>query len=220
MTKCLVVGAAPSPHKGLDFMLDAMEFDAIMAADGGYSALKERAIEPDVVFGDFDSLGYVPNHPHCIQFDAHKDFTDLDLALQYSLDEGFDEVVVCDAFVGRLDHSLGNLQLLIKYAKKGMCIWGATDEEIIAPLVAPGPFSAISFASGAKGVLSVISHSDEAYGITEVGLEYGVEDALCFNHVLWGVSNELIGKPARISLEAGSLWAFFPLKEVSRFSYC
>ncbi len=220
MAKCLVVGAAPSSHKGLDFVLDAVSFDVIVAADGGYSFLQERAIEPDVVFGDFDSLGYVPNHPHLMQFDTHKDFTDLDFALQYSLDEGFDEVVVCDAFAGRLDHSLGNLQLLIKYAKKGMRIWGATDEEIIAPLVAPGPFSAISFAAGAKGVLSVISHSDKAQGITEVGLEYGIEDAICFNHVVWGISNELIGKPARISLESGSLWVFFSLEEVVRFAYC
>lgn len=220
MTKCLVVGAAPSSHTALDYILKTTVFDVIVAADGGYASLKARDLEPTVVLGDFDSLGYVPDHPHLVQFDTHKDFTDLDLALQYCVDEGFDEVVVCEAFTGRLDHSLGNLQLLIKYAKKGVCIWGATDEEIIVPLVAPGPFSAISFEPGAQGVLSVISHSDRAYGITEFGLEYGVEDALCLNHVLWGISNELIGKPARISLKEGSLWVFFPLREVTRFAYC
>ena len=61
------------------------------------AALVERGIDPSAVFGDFDSLGYLPSHPHITQFDTHKDFTDLDLALQYAFDEGFDEMVVCDA---------------------------------------------------------------------------------------------------------------------------
>lgn len=220
MSKCLIVGAAPSSHRALDYVLKTFSFDAIIAADGGYAALVERGIDPSAVFGDFDSLGYVPSHPHITQFDTHKDFTDLDLALQYAFDEGFDEMVVCDALVGRLDHTLGNLQLLIKYANKGQCIWGTTEEEVVVPLVAPGVFSALSFTEGAYGTLSVISHSNQAYGVTETGLEYGIEDALCFNHILWGVSNELIGKPARVSLTEGSLWVLFPLKEVMRFAYC
>lgn len=219
MKRCLLVGAAPSAHEGLDHILETQTFDAVFAVDGGFETLEKRGIVPTAVFGDFDSLGYVPVHPAVAQFDTHKDFTDLDWAINYAQEQGFEEVVVCDAFVGRLDHTLGNLQLLIQAAGHGLRIWGITEEEVIAPLVGPGPFSLISFDAGAWGTCSVISHSDKAHGVTEMGLEYGLEDALCLNKVLWGVSNELIGTPARISVEEGTLWVMFPLKEFARAHY-
>ena len=53
----------------------------------------------------------------------------------------------------------------------------------------------------------------------EEGLEYSLDDATCVNRALWGVSNELIGDPARISLDEGSLWVLFPLKELPRAYY-
>lgn len=219
MKRCLLVGAAPSDHEGLAYILATQTFDAIYAVDGGYAALIERGITPDLAFGDFDSLGQAPDHPHVAAFDAHKDFTDMDWGINHAVDTGFDELVVCDAFVGRLDHTLGNLQLLIQTAAHGVRIWGIEEDEAIAPLVAPGPFSSLSFAEGAWGTCSVVSHSDVASGVTEAGLEYALDNATCLNRAVWGVSNELIGTPARISLEKGSLWVTFPLAELPRAFY-
>lgn len=218
--RCLLVGAAPCAHKGLDYILSSQTFDAVYAVDGGFAALQQRGIVPAKVFGDFDSLGTVPNHPCIVQFDTHKDYTDMDLAIRDAEASGFDELVICDAFEGRLDHTLGNLQLLIQAAARGTKVWGIGEEVAIAPLVAPGSFSCLSFAEGAKGTCSVISHSDEALGVTEAGMEYGVKDATCLNRALWGISNELIGNPAHISLKQGSLWVLFPLSELCRAGYC
>lgn len=219
MRRCLLVGAAPSEHEGLDRVLATQEFDEVYAVDGGYATLFERGIVPSAVFGDFDSLGSVPNRPTVFEYNTHKDFTDMDLALNHAVEQGFDELVMCDAFVGRLDHTIGNLQLLIQTAAHGVCIWGIEEDEVVAPLVAPGPFSSLSFSSGAWGTCSVLSHSDFATGVTEVGLEYGIEDGVCMNRALWGVSNELVGTPARISLEQGSLWVTFPLEYFDCVSY-
>lgn len=219
MKRCLLVGAAPSHHEGLDYILQTQTFDAVYAVDGGYATLQARGIVPDAVFGDFDSLGAAPNHPDVSEYDAHKDFTDMDLALNRAVASGFDELVMCDAFVGRLDHTLGNLQLLVQTALHGVRVWGIEEDEAIAPLVAPGPFASLSFEAGAWGTCSVISHGDVARGVTEVGLEYGIEDGTVLNRAVWGVSNELIGQPARISLEEGSLWVIFPLSEFDRAHY-
>ena len=138
MKRCLLVGAAPSAHKELDYILQTQEFDAVYAVDGGFAVLQERDIVPDAVFGDFDSLGAVPQHPCVFEYDTHKDFTDMDLAIGHAEQHGFEELVICDAFTGRLDHSLGNLQLLIQAAARGTCVWGIGEEIAIAPLVAPG----------------------------------------------------------------------------------
>ena len=145
MKRCLLVGAAPSAHKELDYILQTQGFDAVYAVDGGFAALQERGIVPDAVFGDFDSLGAVPQHPCVFEYDMHKDFTDMDLAIGHAEQQGLEELVICDAFTGRLDHSLGNLQLLIQAAARGTCVWGIGEETVIAPLVAPGPFCSLSF---------------------------------------------------------------------------
>ena len=150
-----------------------------MRVDGGFAALQERGIVPDAVFGDFDSLGAVPQHPCVFEYDAHKDFTDMDLAIGHAEQQGFEELVICDAFTGRLDHSLGNLQLLIQAAARGTCVWGVGEETVIAPLVAPGPFCSLSFAEGAQGTCSVLSHSDVCKGKHEVGLEWELDGATC-----------------------------------------
>ena len=219
MKRCLLVGAAPSSHEGLKAILETQEFDSVYAVDGGYATCQELGLEPAKVFGDFDSLGFTPQHECVAQFDTHKDYTDMDLAIQDAELSGFGELVLCDAFEGRLDHTLGNLQLLVQAAAHGTCVWGVGDEFAVAPLVAPGPFCSLSFEAGAWGTCSVINHSDSAQGVTEIGLEYGIENGTTVNRALWGVSNELIGQRACVSLEQGSLWVLFPVTELPRASY-
>lgn len=223
--RCLLVGAAPCEHKGLDAVLGLVNqrklepFDVVFAVDGGYETLIKRGITPTLVFGDFDSLGYVPQHPGLIQFDSHKDFTDLDLALAQALEEGIEEAYICDALSARLDHSLGNLQLLIAYAARGMKVWGLTEEEVVAPLIGQSPFNTLYFDEGLTGVVSVLSHSDTATGVTEEGLEYTLSNATCINRALWGISNELTGDAAHITVNEGTLWVFFPQSALGKVSY-
>lgn len=229
MHSCLVVGGAPTEHRGLDFVLKTCQFDAIFAVDAGYEALAARGLEMQGVFGDFDSLGYVPTVDSGAQgqtsrseievFDSHKDFTDMDWALNHAIEQGFTNIVMCDGLHKRLDHSLGNLQLMAYAASNGQRIWGITEEELIVTLDASGGLVALDVEAGARGTCSVISHSDEATGVTEEGLEYGLENAHVSNRALWGISNELIETPARISLKTGSLWVFLPLEELKRISY-
>lgn len=219
MSRCLLVGAAPCEHKALAYLLEKGSFDFVIAVDGGYETLCQKDIHPNVVFGDFDSLEYQPQHEHMYTFDTHKDFTDLNIALKYACRHDFDDIVVCDAFVGRLDHTIGNLQLLASAAIKGFRVWGFTEEEGILCLCGPGNFSEIRFSEGAKGTFSLLSHSDECTGVSEAGFEYGLQDATVLNRTPWGISNELIGKPAHASCEHGSLWAFYPLQVLSCVLY-
>lgn len=247
MHSCLLVGGAPTDHKGLDKILKTCRFDAIYAIDGGYEPLRARGIKPDGVFGDFDSLGYVPlegdaraaEHPACDAesgavveaaavekaamqvevFNSHKDFTDMDWAINHAMEIGFTNIVVCEGLSKRLDHSLGNLQLMAAAASNGQRVWGITEEEVVLTLDSAGGLMEVSIDPGATGTCSVISHSDNADGIFEDGLEYSLVNAHVTNRALWGISNELIGKPARISLRQGSLWVFLPLTELEKISY-
>lgn len=223
MYSCLLVGGAPTEHKGLDFVLENCSFDMIIAVDAGYAALVERGIALHHAFGDFDSLGFIPQEVEgavCVHpFDPHKDFTDMDLALNFAIGEGFTHIIMCDGLHARLDHSLANLQLMAGAACKGQRVWGITEEEVVVALDAKGELDHLEIAAGSQGICSALAHSDSVSGVYETGLAYGLEDAQLTNCFPLGISNELTGAPARISLDAGSAWIFLPLHELKSISY-
>ena len=66
-------------------------FDEVYAVDGGYAFLDAIGREPDVVVGDFDSLGYVPQSQRLHRFPMHKDKSDLELAFDQLKLDGFDD---------------------------------------------------------------------------------------------------------------------------------
>ena len=92
--------------------------DLVIAADGGLRHTRHLGIEPDVVLGDFDSLGYVPEgavvHP------VEKDDTDAMLAVRQGLTRGYRNFVIYGGMDGpRLDHTIANLQTLCFLAQQG-----------------------------------------------------------------------------------------------------
>ena len=55
----IIVGAGVFTDKGLT-REEGRSWDLLIAADGGLTSLQRIGLEPDVILGDFDSLGYVP----------------------------------------------------------------------------------------------------------------------------------------------------------------
>ena len=63
-----------------------------------------------------------------------------------------------------------------------------------------------------KGTVSVFSACDKVFGIVEQGMEYSLDASELTNRTTWGLSNELIGQPAFVSVEKGTLYVFFPIE--------
>ena len=58
---------------------DIQPGDLSIAADGGYAQMQAHGVDPDLVVGDFDSLGRRPSHPNVIQLPSAKDDTDMEI---------------------------------------------------------------------------------------------------------------------------------------------
>lgn len=95
----------------------------MIAADGGYRTLKARGIEPDFVMGDFDSLGYRPDHPNVETHPVMKDDTDLGLAVRWALAHGYRRLVIAGALGGRLDQTIASFQTLRGLTDAGAQGW-------------------------------------------------------------------------------------------------
>lgn len=210
-TAC-IVGAGEFTDRGI-----RASFDLIIAADGGLTALQQAGIKPDMIIGDFDSLGYVPEFPcedartedisgtSVYRLPVEKDDTDMAAACQAAWDCGCRHFRIYGGSGDRPDHFLANLQLAAAYSQKG------GDVRLITPAYTVYALTdgSLQLESGPGITFSVFSHADQAEGVTIEGdVKYSVREADLTNNRALGVSNLMTGKEARITVKHGTLLVF------------
>ncbi len=198
MKTCYIIGAGDitDPH------ISAAADDLIICADGGYKYKSLLGRDCDMVVGDFDSLGSIPETENKIVAPTEKDETDMMLAVNLGLEKGYREFVLFGALGGeRSDHSVANIQLLHYITSKGArgTIYHG-DEVFIA-------FKNDSLTLGAdlKGYISVFSLTDESRGVTIKNLKYTLDSATLYSYMPIGVSNEFIDLESEIEVGDGVL---------------
>ena len=203
---CWIVGAGPcsglteegfSPEQG----------DYIIAADGGLRYLEAAGVRPDMVVGDFDTLGFEPAHDNVVRLQVMKDWTDTFVAMEKGAELGYRFFVFHGCLGGKLEHTMANLQHLVWLARRGMTGW-MTDGRVWVTAI----FSDDCAKSGRltlpardRGMVSVFCMGDKAQSVTLKGLKYTLDDAELTGSFPLGVSNEFIGAPADIEVKKGCL---------------
>lgn len=145
MPTCYVVGAGDFTPRGFA----PGPGDLVVAADGGYRALYSLGYTPDLLLGDFDSLGDVPLPADLpvLRFPVRKDDTDTGLALRHGLEQGFRDFALYGCAGGRVDHLLANFQSMARVSRLGATVrlaapdydaWSLTGPAPDAPAPAPG----------------------------------------------------------------------------------
>ena len=199
MKPCIIFCAA-----GFDGLLSPIPDDALtIAADGGLRHTQTLGIAPDVILGDFDSLGYVPEDSRV--FPVEKDDTDAMLAVRLGLERGCDWFEFYGALDGpRLDHTMANFQTLgylATHGARGILI----GKDYIATVLRE---ETIAFFEEAEGILSLFCLGASAEVSIE-GLHYPLSHGTLTPDFPLGVSNHFIGKPARITVHQGLVLALW-----------
>ena len=175
----------------------------VIAADGGLRHTQALGLSPDVILGDFDSLGYVPRNSQV--FPVEKDDTDSMLSIRLGLERGCDQFFLYGAMDGpRLDHTMANFQTLgylATHGARGTLI----GSRYIATVLRE---ESISFSAAATGILSLFSLGDRAEVSIE-GLHYPLDHGTLTSDFPLGVSNHFSGVPARITVHSGLVLALW-----------
>ena len=202
MKPCIIFCAA-----GFDGLLSPIPEDALtIAADGGLRHTQSLGIAPDVILGDFDSLGYVPEDSRV--FPVEKDDTDAMLAVRLGLERGCRWFEFYGALDGpRLDHTMANFQTLgylATHGARGVLI----GRDYIATVLKE---ESISFPAEAEGILSLFC-LDASAEVSIEELHYPLSHGTLTPDFPLGVSNHFIGKPARITVHDGLVLALWDRK--------
>ena len=113
MGKAVIVAGGDSTH------IDVPQSALVIAADRGLIYCEEQGIVPDIIIGDFDSLGYVPKGRKVVTVPCEKDDTDTMLAVKTAVSEGCDEICIYCGMGGRISHTLANIQTLVYAVHNG-----------------------------------------------------------------------------------------------------
>ena len=203
MEKCLIFCAAE-----FDMLTAPIgEGDFLLAADGGLRHLQKLNLSPHGIIGDFDSLGYTPSGAEV--FPVEKDDTDAMLAARKGLELGYREFVFYGSLDGkRLDHTIANFQTLQFLADHGATGYLVGKDYLVTVIHE----ETLEFPARSEGILSLFCLGPDAEGVTLENLHYPLTNGKLISGFPLGASNHFIGKPARITVEKGSLLALWDRK--------
>lgn len=179
----------------------------VIAADGGARLALDCGRVPDVLVGDLDSLSDDEVQDLRVlgatirRFSAHKDETDLELALLEAVDQQAAWIRVIGAVGGRVDHMLANLYLLLLPGLAGRDVRLVSGAQSLW-LVAPGTHTLHGAAGDTVSLLPLVPGVE---GVTTGGLAYPLRDEPLLFGPARGVSNVMQESTARVTLRAGQL---------------
>ncbi len=175
--------------------------DFVICADGGLKFAREAKISVDLTVGDFDSLGKAPTDTNIVQVPVEKDDTDLKLALDIATDKNPNKIFIIGGIGGRLDHTIGNIQSLVHYTKRGFDIVMLDPNQSICVQL-PGTKT---YTGNPQTKLSAFAFSDVVTNLSINGGYYPLSNRDINNEFPLCISNEFLENEITISFDSGIL---------------
>ncbi|MBI3955645.1 thiamine diphosphokinase [Candidatus Gottesmanbacteria bacterium] len=173
----------------------------VIGVDRGAYWLIVNGVIPNIAIGDFDSVStrefqMINNNVKRVkEYPKKKNFTDMELAVDHAIKFKPKEVVIYGAVGSRLDHTIGNIQLLERLRGVGVIRDRNNEVRIISGRITMRKDARYQYFS----VLSVT----ETIEVSLTGFAYDVSHALIRRGQTLGVSNEIKGVRATIDVHLG-----------------
>ncbi len=190
----------------------ASNCDLLISTDAGAKHLAGIGLQPRIVIGGMDSIATDlwkdENSITWIPHSQDKDKSDVELAVEYALEQGCQEITLVAAIGGRLDHTLGNVALVASYPGRIAIIDG------VSTLVAVDK-SEKCILHGQVGILvSLIPYGSGPFTVRAKGLKYSLGDEP-LHSATHGLSNELSLTEACVCVSNGILLVHIENEEIS-----
>ncbi len=198
MGRCVIVGGANINN--YDFIREKLSADDyIIFCDSGLKHMENLRVQPSLIVGDFDSH----DNPHLdvetIVLPCEKDDTDTVYAVKEAIKRGYDNFLLIGVVGARLDHTLGNVSILLyldSLGKKGCIIDDYSEMKIVS--------NEPAYIEDSYSFFSLLNISGTAKGITIENAKYPLENGEITCEYQYGISNEVLcGEMAKVSVDKG-----------------
>ena len=180
--------------------------DTIICADGGTRHAVALGIQPNLIIGDMDSaerdqLQRLKDADVQIELFSHdKNETDLELAINHAIDLNPNQIIIIGALGGRLDHTLGNLALLmdLRLSTFNVRLDDGVEEVFICR-------DQVQVHGSSGDLVSLIPWQGAVTNVQTENLKWPLARETLYSDKTRGISNEMIGDIASVSIGSGLL---------------
>jgi len=117
--KCIILANGKPPRKNIIKYFQNRGYNTLICADGGANSALKLNLIPDVIIGDMDSISNAAKRKFVktskiISIKRQND-TDVEKCLMYAIKNGYTEVLLTGVTGNRLDHTICNLGIVLKF---------------------------------------------------------------------------------------------------------
>ena len=209
MKSCIIIANGDSPKRGVINYLQKNGAGYIIAADGGANSAYKLGIVPNSIIGDFDSIKpkvkeYFSDKSAIIKYERQDD-TDVEKALKYAIEKGYETVYLLGGTGDRMDHSICNLGIVLKFYHRIRIIL-LHGKTILHPYSNDVTLNTIP-----NETISLYAFDDKTE-ITSEGLKYPLKNATLRFGVSEITSNVALGNKVNLTINDGIIFVIRELK--------
>lgn len=200
MSRCVIIGGADIGNYG--YLRSCLrKDDFIIYCDSGLKHMETLQAKPNLIVGDFDSQENPYLSVETIVLPCEKDDTDTVYAVKEAVKRGYDDFLLIGVVGARLDHTLGNVSILLylhSLGKKAVIMDDYSEMEIVSDKPV--------YITDHYAFFSLLNISGCAKGIMIQGAKYPLADGEITCEYQYGISNEVLpGLVAEVSVKEGKL---------------
>lgn len=125
MKKCIIIANGRPPYKSVINFFKSKGYSTLICADGGANSAFKLGLVPNYIIGDLDSvfsetLKFYSDKSTIIKVKRQND-TDVEKCLKFAIRKKFTEALLLGVTGDRLDHTICNLGIVIKFYRKIHC---------------------------------------------------------------------------------------------------
>nr|WP_312576032.1 thiamine diphosphokinase [Sedimentibacter sp.] len=199
---------------GSDISRDMLEpeklnIEYVICADGGLEKVENLQLIPNSIIGDLDSVDdivlkkYLDMNIELKKYSAEKNYTDMELAIEYAIEKGFNDIILIGATGLRLDHTVANIMLIERYYKKGIHIKVIDNNNCIQIVT-----NNMEINNKRNYFVSIVPITDSIEGISLMGFKYPLDSVDVKRGSTLCISNQITSEKGNILLDKGAALVF------------
>ena len=183
---------------------DREDGDLVIAADSGYKNARALDFPIDILVGDFDSLGDIPDGVgEVVRLPQEKDMTDTQYAVELAIKRGATEFVIVASTSGRFDHAISLTAILEDLNARKIRAYIVNGQNRINFIRNSGH---IVIRDPNFKYFSLIAASEVVKGVSVEGAKYPLKNKTLTRRSQFAVSNEIVKNAALITVKKGGVY--------------
>lgn len=198
--RCVIIGS--SIINNYDVISKLLKNDDYFVfCDGGLQHIDSLKVSPNLIVGDFDSSENPQLDVETIVLPCEKDDTDTFFAVKECVKRGFSDFLLIGVIGKRLDHTLGNISILL-YLHSKECSAVIADDYSLMEILDENEKEI----ADVYPYFSLMNVSGDAHKVTIKNAKYELCDADILCEYQFALSNETLkGKTATASVKDGKM---------------